>query len=183
MSSFYIENQLNIDKRLIVFRFETLSPWLSGRHCLELGPGSGDSTFALLEIFESVTVVEGSQTLLSNLPAHPKLEKIHSLVENFEPQKAFDFILADHVLEHVEDPRTILKPMKNWLAPGGKIVVGVPNANSLHRLIALKMGLPPSLSSMKETKSWDTEGCTPSKASLKTWKIVVFQSCTQAEYF
>lgn len=141
VSSFYIEDQLKIDRRLIGFRFETISPWLSGRDCLELGPGSGESTFSLVDIFESVTVVEGSKTLLANLPAHPKLEKIHSLFENFEPRKSFDFILADHVLEHVEDPRTILNRMKNWLAPGGKIVVGVPNANSLHRLAAVKMGL------------------------------------------
>lgn len=150
VSTFYLENQLNIDRRLIGFRFEAISPWLTGSNCLELGPGSGDSTFSLMDIFESVTVVDGSETLLDNLPADPKLEKIHSLFENFEPQRTFDCIVADHVLEHVEEPGKILHRMKDWLAPGGHIIVGVPNGNSLHRLAAVKMGLLSSQFALNE---------------------------------
>lgn len=141
LSSFYLENQLATDRRLVGFRLKTILPWLKGSRCLELGSGSGDSTFSLVDIFESVTVVDGSETLLDKLPAHPKLEKAHSLFENFEPQGKFDCILADHVLEHVEDPQRILDRMKSWLAPSGNIVVGVPNGNSLHRLAGVTMGL------------------------------------------
>lgn len=40
----------------------------------------------------------------------------------------FDLILLQDVLEHVEDPDALLKQMDALLAPGGRIVVGTPNA-------------------------------------------------------
>jgi len=36
-----------------------------------------------------------------------------------------------HVLEHVEDPEAALRRLHGWLAPGGTLVVGVPNIASL----------------------------------------------------
>jgi SAM-dependent methyltransferase len=36
-----------------------------------------------------------------------------------------------HVLEHVEDPEAALRRLHGWLAPGGTLVVGVPNLASL----------------------------------------------------
>jgi 2-polyprenyl-3-methyl-5-hydroxy-6-metoxy-1,4-benzoquinol methylase len=41
----------------------------------------------------------------------------------------FDIITANHVLEHVPDPVETLRAMKQLLAPGGLIWIGVPNAN------------------------------------------------------
>ena len=63
------------------------------------------------------------------------------LFEDFRPAEAFDVVVMEHVLEHVEDPVGILKLAKPWLAPGGQVVIGVPNAHSFHRLAAVKMGL------------------------------------------
>jgi SAM-dependent methyltransferase len=36
-----------------------------------------------------------------------------------------------HVLEHVEDPEAALRRLRGWLAPGGVLLVGVPNLASL----------------------------------------------------
>jgi len=35
-----------------------------------------------------------------------------------------------HVLEHVEDPAAALERLRGWLAPGGVLLVGVPNLGS-----------------------------------------------------
>ncbi|MFQ5410808.1 MAG: class I SAM-dependent methyltransferase [Phycisphaerae bacterium] len=43
----------------------------------------------------------------------------------------FDFLLLQDVLEHVEDPRALLRSMDALLAPGGHILVGTPNADRI----------------------------------------------------
>ena len=46
------------------------------------------------------------------------------------------------VLEHVEDPATLLERVRqSWLDPGGHIAVLVPHALSLHRRLAVTMGI------------------------------------------
>ena len=49
-----------------------------------------------------------------------------------------------HVLEHVEDPITVLARVKTWLSAKGRLFASVPNARSLHRQMAVVMGLLPS---------------------------------------
>jgi SAM-dependent methyltransferase len=41
-----------------------------------------------------------------------------------------------HVLEHVEDPAAALSRLRDWLRPGGTLLVGVPNLDSLQARIA-----------------------------------------------
>ena len=53
----------------------------------------------------------------------------------------FNTILALHILEHLEDPINFLKTMKSLLADKGKIIIVVPNAESLHRHLGVKMGI------------------------------------------
>jgi SAM-dependent methyltransferase len=43
----------------------------------------------------------------------------------------FDCVSAFHVLEHVPDPVTAVARMLGWLAPGGLLIVEVPNAGGL----------------------------------------------------
>jgi 2-polyprenyl-3-methyl-5-hydroxy-6-metoxy-1,4-benzoquinol methylase len=129
------------DKKLIEFRFRALLPHIRGESVLELGPGSGEMTRKISEIAKKLTVVEGSKEILSSVPDLKNLKKIHSYFELFDPEDKFDTIIAEHVLEHVEDPIHLLKIVREWLAPGGSLIVGVPNSHSIHRRVAVKMGL------------------------------------------
>jgi SAM-dependent methyltransferase len=45
--------------------------------------------------------------------------------------QGLDAVTLWHVLEHVEDPADALRRMHGWLAPGGLLLVGVPNLASL----------------------------------------------------
>jgi 2-polyprenyl-3-methyl-5-hydroxy-6-metoxy-1,4-benzoquinol methylase len=126
---------------MIRFRYQTLRPHLQGPEGLELGPAEGEMTQFLVDDFESLTVVEGAAQLLAQIPEHPNLTKIHSLFEEFTPERQFNTIILEHILEHVESPVPLLMMVKGWLRPGGQILIGVPNANSIHRLVAVKMGL------------------------------------------
>jgi len=141
LSDWYLKEQLDFDKRLIRFRYETIKPKLVGKRGLELGPAEGEMTQFLIDDFEEMTIVEGSLDLLEQIPEHQNLTKIHALFEDFQPEQPFDSIILEHVLEHVEDPVGLLAKVKNWLAPNGRLFLGVPNGNSIHRLAAVKMGL------------------------------------------
>jgi SAM-dependent methyltransferase len=47
------------------------------------------------------------------------------------PDASFDQVIVWHVLEHLPDPRETLVEIRRILKPGGRIVVSVPNFNSL----------------------------------------------------
>lgn len=141
LSDWYLKEQLDFDKRLIRFRYQTIKSKLVGRRGLELGPADGEMTQFLVDDFEELTIVEGSADLLARIPDWGKVVKVNALFEAFEPAHSFDSILLEHILEHVDDPVGLLSRAKKWLAPGGRLFLGVPNGNSIHRLVAVKMGL------------------------------------------
>jgi 2-polyprenyl-3-methyl-5-hydroxy-6-metoxy-1,4-benzoquinol methylase len=128
--------------------------WLLGQipkdaRILELGYGDGLVTAALVNAGCRLTLVEGAATLVSSaMAALPGIECIHSLFEDFRTPARFDVILASHVLEHVDEPQAILRLMSSWLAADGKIIIVVPNRNSLHRQLAVIMGLQRELDTL-----------------------------------
>jgi SAM-dependent methyltransferase len=46
------------------------------------------------------------------------------------PASSFDAVTLWHVLEHLDDPGAALRRIADWLAPGGLLLVGVPNIAS-----------------------------------------------------
>jgi len=140
-SAWYLEEQLDFDKRLIRYRYQSLKPHLAGPNGLELGPPEGEMTQYLLQDFDQLTVVDGAAELLAHIPDAPNLSKVHALFEDYSPDGLFNTIVMEHILEHVEKPQALLNRARKWLAPGGRLLVGVPNALSIHRLVAVKMGL------------------------------------------
>ena len=135
----YTSMQIDFDKKLNYMGYLTIKPYFTGQYGLELGCGSGKMTRYLLADFAELTVVDGSSELLAGLPPAPNLKKMHSLFENFTPEKKFDTIIMGHILEHIESPVELLAKAKDWLAPSGRIVAIVPNALSFDRLVAVKM--------------------------------------------
>ncbi len=140
-SEWYLKEQLDFDKRLIRFRYQTLKPYFVGPTGLELGPAEGQMTRCLLQDFDQLTVVDGAAELLALIPDAPNLSKVHALFEDYGPDCLFNTIIMEHILEHVEKPVALLDKVKEWLAPGGRLLLGVPNGLSFHRLVAVKMGL------------------------------------------
>jgi 2-polyprenyl-3-methyl-5-hydroxy-6-metoxy-1,4-benzoquinol methylase len=153
-SNFYRESILGFDYQLATYNFESLKPFFKGKTALELGPASGYMTKLLVEEFESLHLVEGSESLLQEIPEYPNVTKYHSLFEEFETTQKYDTIIMSHVLEHIENPSLVLKKIYNWLADDGVFLVSVPNAKSIHRLVAVQMGM---LTSEYELNSRDHE--------------------------
>ena len=60
------------------------------------------------------------------------MEVVRCALEEVElPEHAFDVAVLWHVLEHLADPATALERARGWLAPDGRLLVGVPNIDSL----------------------------------------------------
>jgi len=120
-----------------------------GAKVLEMGYGDGLFSEALYSRKISFSVVEGAKTLVDVLATkYPEVGVSHALFETFFPDEKFDVVLATHVLEHVENPVALLTHMRNWLKPGGRIIIIVPNKESLHRKLAVLMGLQAELDSL-----------------------------------
>ena len=66
---------------------------------------------------------------------------IEGFFETFAVPHRFDIIEAGFILEHVDDPAFILRRLHEFLAPGGRIFLAVPNARSLHRQLGHMAGL------------------------------------------
>jgi SAM-dependent methyltransferase len=143
-SLFYNEQILNIDYKQADFVYQSIKPYFKGNIALELGPASGYMTKNLINNFEILHLIEGSKELLNQIPEYPNIIKHHSMFEDFDFDFQFDTIIMSHVLEHIEKPLEVLTQIKNWLKNDGIFVVSVPNAKSLHRLVAVKMGLLPT---------------------------------------
>lgn len=130
-----------INGTITKFAFSKVLPYLSGA-ILELGPAEGLMTELIVQRGFSPELVEGSKTLCINLSRNfPDLKVNHALFEEYYTNQKFDLIIMGHVLEHVVDPTKILRKYSNLLSPGGLIWAAVPNANSLHRQVAVEMGL------------------------------------------
>jgi len=140
-AGFYTHSFLGFDFQLAEFGYQTIKPFFKGKTALELGPASGYMTKELVKDFETLHLVEGSAELLSQIPDYPNVTKFHSMFENFDHTQQYDTIVMSHVLEHVADPVPVLKKIKTWLKSDGVFVVSVPNAKSIHRVVAVEMGL------------------------------------------
>ena len=117
---------------------------------LELGFGEGIITEVLVKEGKTITLIEGSGILVDEVRRRwaGKLTCEHVLFEEYTPAKPFDAVLASHVLEHVDEPVPLLKRIRTWLAPAGKLLIIVPNRESLHRQLAVLMGLAPTLDTL-----------------------------------
>ncbi|QDQ26265.1 class I SAM-dependent methyltransferase [Chitinimonas arctica] len=116
---------------------------------LELGYGDGITLQRLADKPKQYTVVEGAAKLVQLIrEKHPGVEAIHTLFEDYQPTEPYDKVLALHVLEHVDDPVALARRMHGWLKPGGELVIVVPNSESLHRQLAVLMGLQPTLDTL-----------------------------------
>jgi 2-polyprenyl-3-methyl-5-hydroxy-6-metoxy-1,4-benzoquinol methylase len=140
-----------VSARMVEYTFRVFSRYLRGESVLELGPAEGIMTNLLAAGTQRLTIVEGAARFCEDLRRRfPKVRIVHSLFEDFRPEERFDNIILGHVLEHVADPVAILRRVKDWLAPEGRVLAAVPNARSLHRQAAVLMGLLPAEDAMNE---------------------------------
>ena len=122
-----------------------------GNSLLDVGCGIGDFTPMFLDKFERVVGIDPSKKYLKVArKVNSKVEYIVGLGETFNLDEKFDTINMNMLLEHVDRPIALLKNCKNHLAPGGRIIVQVPNANSVTRRLGVIMGIIDSIKNISD---------------------------------
>jgi 2-polyprenyl-3-methyl-5-hydroxy-6-metoxy-1,4-benzoquinol methylase len=91
------------------------------------------------------TILEGAAEIIQDYKKKydPPLqvEIIQTYFEKFNSSDKFDAVEAGFVMEHVDDPAVVINHIKQFLKPGGKMYLAVPNARALHRVIGYEAGL------------------------------------------
>lgn len=120
---------------------------------LELGVGHGLTTSIFSNNFERHVVLEGSPAIIRNFKEKfpgCDAEIIETYFEDFHTEEKFDVIVMGFVLEHVDDPFGIMTRYKNFLSPGGKFFLTVPNAAVLNRRLGHIAGMLDDITTLSE---------------------------------
>jgi SAM-dependent methyltransferase len=165
--------QIHYRRRLVLARVAARAP----RRLLEIGCGEAP-LFTDLPDVESV-VIEPTAAFAAGARAlavdRPDVVVVEDLAERVDPASVgggFDLVVLSCLLHEVPDPQLLLAAARRLCAPGGVLHVNVPNARSMHRLLAVAMGLIPSPTTRSETQQrmqqrsiYDAEGL---EAELRT---------------
>jgi SAM-dependent methyltransferase len=105
---------------------------LRGRRLLDVGSGNGAQTLRVLDRFDEVValdvVAEHLAELVAHLPAGANCRTVLYDGDRMPFADAeFDAVLSIETLEHVRDEQRTLAEMYRVLAPGGTLVISVPN--------------------------------------------------------
>jgi 2-polyprenyl-3-methyl-5-hydroxy-6-metoxy-1,4-benzoquinol methylase len=106
---------------------------------LDVGCGAGATSGWLRTMFPEATCVgiEGNPGVLAALKANVHEAYIADLNGAIPEVGKPDVILLLDVLEHLIDPRNVLEHMRSILAPGGTIIVSLPNVAHYSVLLPL----------------------------------------------
>ena len=124
---------------------------------VEVGCGNNSIT-TYLKDFKRAVIIEPVKELLDrNLmksESDERLSGFHGYLTQFEQRsnEKFDVCVLSSLLHEISDQSEMLIDCWNLLNPGGKLVVNVPNAMSLHRIFALNKGLIKSLFEISQTQ-------------------------------
>lgn len=141
----YLNAYTQFNDWLIHRRYKEFTKYFNGKSCLEMGTAEGTGIDYLLDHFDKVTVIDGSKEAIQSVAKRFNTERLNAVHSYFEDMdlgdEHFDTIVLAHILEHVDTPQITLEKAKKYLSKDGIMIIDVPNGNSLHRQIGVKMGL------------------------------------------
>lgn len=136
---------VDFDARYTLATAARIVPHLgAGEHVLEAGAATGLMTAELVAAGARVTAIDRSVGYLERLHARGLpgvVTACRDLDADALPAGPFDHVVATNLLHELDDPAAFLRRAAAVLRPGGHVHVSVPNPTSLHRLVALEMGL------------------------------------------
>lgn len=106
-------------------------PWVGEGRYLDVGCGSGGSLGVAKTLGWWVAGIEMDEAAATKALRFTKEIHVGDIRSAPFPPGEFDLVTAFHVLEHVPDPVAVVRRMLDWLGPGGRLIIEVPNAGGL----------------------------------------------------
>jgi 2-polyprenyl-3-methyl-5-hydroxy-6-metoxy-1,4-benzoquinol methylase len=116
---------------------------LAGQRVLELGCAAGLMTERLAATGASVVAVDREPEYLARVAAR-RLQGVtcrQADLARYLDAERYDHVVATNVLHELDDPARLLARARAWLMPDGLLHVSLQNPESIHRLVALEMGM------------------------------------------
>lgn len=103
-------------------------------HLLDVGCGNGSFLVQMRQLGWDVTGIEPDKDAVSVARQKHRLNVFNGSLDDHKfPDKHFDAITLNHVIEHAIDPMGLLMECRRILKPGGQLVLVTPNIKSLAR--------------------------------------------------
>ncbi len=109
---------------------------LANKSVLDVGCGAGILTEALASAKANVTGIDASAELITAAQEHAQIKQLDikycaTTIEDFKlsTESSFDVITCMELLEHVPDPKQLIKFCSDLLKPGGKLFISTLNRN------------------------------------------------------
>ena len=124
---------------------------------VEVGCGNNSITTYLKDFKRAVIIEPVKELLEKNLlksESDERLSGFHGYLTQFEQEsnEKFDVCVLSSLLHEISNQSEMLIDCWNLLNPGGTLVVNVPNAMSLHRILAVNKGLINSVFEISQTQ-------------------------------
>lgn len=128
--------------RLNILRMEFVLSLMEikGKNILDVGCGGGIASESLAMCGGNVTAIDASKQAIDCAMQHAKkgglkIDYQNIPIENF-PQKTFDIVFANDIIEHVENPSLFLQEIGKRVKENGLLVVSTINKNIFSTVFA-----------------------------------------------
>lgn len=135
---------------------------IKNKNVLDVGCGAGRLSIMMAFVAKSVDAFDFSETAISIAKKNAECCGARNVnffvdeIEKFSPKssKRYDVITLIGVLEHVEDPITVLTQLGNLMVKNGYLVIGCPNflnfRGDTYMTLLKLFGLPMSLADLRQ---------------------------------
>ena len=160
IAAVYHSNELaGVNEQYHNYLRDSLIPTEHGGSALELGCGKGLWTKVLSERYGELDIVDISPELIEitlkkcnkeSCHITPYVMPIEHFLKNVGQKNKYQHIYMTFILEHLEFPVETLKAVGQLLSKEGSLFIAVPNANSVHRVIAYRAGIIGAVDELSE---------------------------------
>ncbi|MBI1734611.1 MAG: class I SAM-dependent methyltransferase [Candidatus Rokubacteria bacterium] len=110
-------------------------PWIGAGRLLDVGCASGRFLRQMVAVGWDCAGIEADAEAAAKAKTVTPRVVVGDPCHAAFPEGSFDVITSFHVLEHLPRPREALARMLGWLAPGGVMIVEVPNVAGAGALV------------------------------------------------